>query len=320
MPTAVQSYNNTAGTNQLSAENATFYQTAMLERLTPELVYMKYGEKKNIPKRAGATAQWRRLNSLAVSTTAVTEGVTPDGVNLDITTVTATVQTYGAWTKISDFLDLVGLDPLLTETSELMGENAGESMDTIVRDVIYAGTVVQYANNKANRAAVAATDKITALEILKARRTLKRNKVKQINIPGRGRGWLAFIHTDVAMDLMQTDEWKKANVENGTKNFEDGIIGKLYGIFFIEVDNGVKYEDAGADGADVYATLFIGRGAYGIPDVEGSSKPEIIVHAAGSAGTADPLNQFNTVAWKSVFATMRINELCMVRLESGATV
>ncbi|MBA9088727.1 N4-gp56 family major capsid protein [Fontibacillus solani] len=319
MATAVQSYNNTAGTNQLSAENATFYQTAMLERLLPELVYMKYGEKKNIPKRHGATAQWRRLNSLEVSTTAVTEGVTPDGVNLDITAITATVQTYGSWTKISDFIDLVGLDPLLTETSELMGENAGESVDTIIRDVIYAGTNVQYANSKANRAAVAATDKITALEILRARRTMKRNKVKQVNIPGRGKGYIAFVHTDVAMDLMQLPEWVKANVENGTKNFEDGIIGKLYGVYFVEVDNGVKYAGEGASSADVYATLFIGRGAYGIPDVEGSSKPEIIVHSAGSAGTADPLNQFNTVAWKCVFATMRINELCLVRLESGAS-
>lgn len=319
MATQVQSYNNTTGTNQLPAENATFYQTAMLERLLPELVYMKYGEKKNIPKKHGATAQWRRLNSLAVSTTAVTEGVTPDGVNLDITAITATVQTYGAWTKISDFLDLVGLDPILTEASELMGENAGESVDTIIRDIIYAGTNVQYAGGRATRDAITAADKITALEILRARRTLKRNKVKQLNIPGRGRGYLAFIHTDVATDLMQTDEWKRANIDNASKNFEDGIIGKLYGVYFIEVDNGVKYAGAGASSADVFATLFVGRGAYGVPDIEGSSKPEIIVHGAGSAGTADPMNQFSTVAWKSVFAAMRINELCMVRLESGAS-
>ncbi|WP_342419245.1 N4-gp56 family major capsid protein [Paenibacillus sp. FSL H8-0168] len=320
MATQVQSYNNTTGTNQLSAENATFYQTAMLDRLLPELVYMKYGEKKNIPKRSGATAQWRRLNSLAVSTTAVTEGVTPDAVNLDITAVTATVQTYGAWTKISDFLDLVGLDPVLTETSELMGEHAGESSDTVVRDVIYAGTNVQYANGKATRATLTASDTVKAIDILRARRTLKRNKVKPINIPGRGRGYIAFVHTDVAMDLMQMPQWEKANVENAKSDFVDGIIGKMYGVYFIEVDNGMKYPAAGASGADVFATLFIGRGAYGVPDIEGSSKPEIIVHGAGSAGSADPMNQFNTVAWKSVFATLRINELCLVRMESGATV
>ncbi|WP_028609227.1 N4-gp56 family major capsid protein [Paenibacillus harenae] len=320
MPTSVQGYNGTAGVNQLTAENATFYQTAMLERLLPELQYMKFGEKKNIPKRKGATAQWRRLNSLAVSTTALTEGVTPDGVNLDITPVTATVQEYGSWTKISDFIDMVGLDPLMTEASELMGENAGESMDTIVRDIIYAGTNVVYAASRASRVTVANTDKITALDILKVRRTMRRNKVKQVTLPGGGKGYIAFIHTDVATDLMQTTEWKDQNTYVDTKNREEGTIGKMYGIYFIEVDNGMKYVGAGAAGIDVFATLFIGRGAYGIPDVEGSSKPDIIVHQAGSAGTADPLNQFNTVAWKSAFTSVRLNELCIVRYESAATV
>jgi N4-gp56 family major capsid protein len=94
----------------------------------------------------------------------------------------------------------------------------------------------------------------------------------------------------------------------------------MYGIYFIEVDNGVKYAGAGAAGVDVFATLFIGKGAYGVPDVEGSSKPEIIVHPAGSGGTADPLNQFNTVAWKAALATVRINELCIVRYETSASV
>lgn len=320
MATSVQGYNNTAGVNQLSAENATFYQTAMLERLTPELQYMKYGDKKNIPKKKGATAQWRRLNSLAVSTTAITEGVTPDGVNLDITPVSATVQEYGAWTKISEFIEMVGLDPLLTEASELMGENAGESMDTVVRDVIFAGTNVIYAANRASRVTVAAADKITALDILKVRRTMRRNKVKQVTLPGGGKGYIAFIHTDVATDLMQTQEWKDQNTYVDTKNRVEGTIGKMYGVYFIEVDNGMKYTGAGAAGVDVFGTLFIGRGAYGIPDVEGSSKPDIIVHKAGSAGTADPLNQFNTVAWKTAFTAVRINELCIVRYESCATV
>jgi len=320
MPTNVQGYNGTAGVNQLTAEQAEFYQRTMLERLLPELFFMKYGEKKNIPKNAGAVTSFRRLNSLAVSTTAITEGVTPDGVNLDIAKINATVSEYGNWTKISEFINMVGLDPLLTEASELMGENAGESMDIIVRDIIAAGTNVLYANGKASRVTVAAADKISALDILKARRTLKRNKVKSITLPSGGKGYLAFIHTDVATDLMQTQEWKDQNTYTDTKNREEGTLGKMYGIHFLEADNAVKFAGAGATGADVYGTIIIGKGAYGVPDVNGSSKPEIIVHKAGSAGTADPLNQFNTVAWKSAFTTVRLQELAILRYESGATV
>ncbi|MDU0328589.1 N4-gp56 family major capsid protein [Paenibacillus sp. 3LSP] len=319
MATNVQGYNTGVGVNALTAEQHTYYQDAMLERLIPELVWTKFGEKKNIPKRKGATTNFRRLNSLNVVTTALTEGVTPDGVDLNITAINAVVKEYGNWTKISEFINLAGYDPLMTEVAELMGENAGESIDVIVRDVLSAGTNVMYAGGKTSRAAIEATDKITALDILKARRTLKRNKVKPIRLPNGGTDYVALVHTDVAMDLMQLDEWKKANIENATSDFRDGSIGRLYGIRFYEVDNGVVFPESGANDADVYGTIFLGRGAYGIPDIEGSVKPEIIVHPAGSAGSADPLNQFNTVAWKCAFAAVRLQELAIVRLESGAT-
>ena len=319
MPTNVQGYNATTGVNALTSEHAEFYQDAMLERLLPQLQFMKYGAKKNIPKNSGATTSFRRLNNLAVSTTAITEGVTPDGVDLSITKVVATVNTYGNWTKLSDFINLTGLDPLLTETSQLMGENAGESMDTIVRDILLAGTNVVYAGGKTSRATVTATDIINAADILKIRRTLKRNKVKPVSLPSGGKGYIGFVHTDVATDLMKTQEWKDQNTYVDTKNREEGILGKMYGIYFIEADNSAVLTGAGASSAAVYPSIFIGDKAYGIPDVAGSSKPEIIVHKAGSGGSSDPLNQFSTVAWKSVFTAARLQELAIVRYESGAS-
>lgn len=320
MPTNVQGYNATSGVNALTAEQHTYFQDAMLERLIPELTWTTYGEKKPIPKRKGATTNFRRLNSLNVSTTALTEGVTPDGVNLDIAPINATVQEYGNWTKISEFINMVGYDALLTEVTELMGENAGESIDVITRDIVAAGTNVVYAAGRTSRVTVTSADKITALDILKVRRTMRRNKVKPIRLPGGGMGYVALVHPDVAMDLMQTSEWISQNTYVDTKNREEGMLGKMYGIYFKEVDNGVKFAGAGASSADVFGTIFLGRGAYGVPDIEGSVKPEIIVHPAGSGGISDPLNQFNTVAWKCAFTAVRLQELAIVRYESSATV
>lgn len=321
MPTQVQGYNATTGVNALTAEQAEFYQDELLERLIPELKWTQFGEKnKNIPRHKGATTSFRRLNSLAPQTTALTEGVTPDGVNLDIVKITTTVREYGAWAKISEFINMTGLDPLLQETSGLLGENAGESIDIISRDMIAAGTNVFYANGKTSRATLAPADKISALDILKVRRTMVRNRVKPIKLPNGGTGYVALVHPDVAMDIMQLQEWKDQNTYVDTKNREEGFLGKMYGIYFMEVDNGVVFTGAGASSADVYGTIFLGRGAYGLPDIEGSMKPEIIVHPAGSAGGADPLNQFNTVAWKCAFAVVRLQELAIVRYESGATV
>lgn len=309
--------NNTAGYNALTAEQAEFYQRTMLERLLPELQMMKYGEKKNIPKRAGDTTSFRRLNSLAVSTTALTEGVTPENVSLDITKLTATVKQYGNWVEGTDWIDLTGLDPIITETTELLGENAGESIDIIVRDIVGAGTNVIYANNRTARNLVTADDKITRADILKIRRQMKRNKVKPIKTP-MGTGYIAFIHTDVATDLMQTQDWKEQNTYVDTKNRENGVVGKMDGIYFLEYDNALKFEGAGATGANVYGMVVIGKGAYGIPDIEGSSKPDVIVKGLGENGN-DPMNQRWTVAWKSAFTALRLNELCIIRYESSAS-
>ncbi|MFC8561406.1 N4-gp56 family major capsid protein [Peribacillus frigoritolerans] len=321
MPTNINSYSNgSAGFTQLTAEQAEVYQRLLLERLRPELFFMKYGEKNmGMPKNAGDTASWRRWNSLAVATTAVTEGVTPDGISLDVTKISATVKQYGNWTKFTDKIQLVGLDNTLVEVTELMGENAGESLDIVIRDIIAAGTNVVYPGAATTRATVTSAMKITALDILRIRRNLKRNKVKPISVPGGGKGYVAFIHTDVATDLMQTQEWKDQNTYVDTKNREEGVLGKMYGIYFIEADNAPKFAGAGATGADVYGTIVIGKGAYGVPDVEGSAKPEIIVHKAGSAGTADPMNQFNTVAWKACLTALRLNELCIARYECSAS-
>lgn len=320
MPTNVQSYNATTGTNALTAEQHTYYQDAMLERLTPQLQWAQYGQKKPIPKRKGATTNFRRLNSLAVSTTALTEGVTPDGVDLNITAITATVKEYGNWTKISEFLDMTGYDPLMTEVAELMGENAGESIDVIVRDIVGAGTNVLYAGAKTSRATITSTDKITAADIIYARRALRRAKVKMMDLPNGKRGYVALIPVDVASDLMQTTEWKESQVRNNTDDFKNGIIGMMYGIWFVEVDQPLSFPGAGASGANVYGTIFLGRGGYGLPDIGGSMKPDIIVHQAGSGGVSDPLNQFNTVAWKCAFTAVRLQELAILRYESSASV
>jgi N4-gp56 family major capsid protein len=52
--------------------------------------------------------------------------------------------------------------------------------------------------------------------------------------------------------------------------------------------------------------MIFGQDAYGVVDVENSAegKPSIIVKNAGSAGTADPLNQRSTIGWKALFTAV----------------
>jgi len=320
MATNIQTYSQGgAGYNTLSAEQAEFYQRTMLERLIDQEVFMKYGKKHNIPKRAGATTSFRRLELPTLSTNTIVEGTTPDAIDLTINKITATVKQYGAWTKVSDFLDLTGLDPIITETSQMFGDHAGLSMDQVVRDIVAAGTNVKYANGKASRVTVAATDKITAADIIKLRTIMVKNNVKQIKLPNGGKGYLAFTHPEVVANIMGLAEWKDQNTYVDVKNREQGIAGQMYGIYFLEANTAPVFAGAGAAGIDVYGTLVIGEEAFGIPDVGGSSKPDIIVKNSNgdSNDTSNPMNLYSTIAWKSTFTAVRLNEKCILRYESA---
>jgi N4-gp56 family major capsid protein len=300
--------------NRLTNENAEFYQRVLLEALYNQVVYMPYGKKTTIPKNAGATTSWRRLEMPAVTTTAITEGVTPDGIDLTVNKVSATVQQFGTWTKITDFLDMVGLDPLVTEVSQMFGEHAGLSMDIVIRDILLAGTNTQFANSKASRALLAAGDVLTTTEIQKARATMKKNNVKMIKLPNGQMGYLAFVHPDTATTIFNLQEWKDQNTYVDVKNREAGIMGQMYGIYFLEANTAATFANGGAGGNLAgKSMLIIGEGAFGIPDVAGSSKPDIMVFTNGS--TENPMELYSTVAWKSTFTTARLQELAILRLE-----
>jgi N4-gp56 family major capsid protein len=154
---------------------------------------------------------------------------------------------------------------------------------------------------------------MVAADIMTAVGMLKKANVK----PLEGGDYVAFVPIKVAQDIMKTDEWKTANTYRHD-GLVQGAVGKLYGVQFIEIPENfvTKYAGEGATAKDVYASLFIGKDYFGIADVEGSAKPQMIVKPHGSAGSADPLDQRATAGWKNLFVVKRLNELCGVRVET----
>ncbi len=300
----------------ITAENKSFYEKALLQRLTPELVYARFGQKKSAPRNEGSTVNFRRFNSVAAKTSPLTEGVTPDGSALTVTAVNAAVKQYGDFVRISDMLDLTGIDPVITEMAQVLGESAGLAVDTVVRDVVLGGTSVQYANGRASRKAVVAGDNLTSAEIRKAVRTLRKNHAKPID----GGFYIGIVDPDTAYDLMSDTLWQDVSKYNGGQQIMKGEIGKLCGVRFVETGNGKTVTNGADSGAiDLHQTMIVGADAYGVVDIAGTSKPQIIIKSTESGGTADPLNQRSTVGWKALFAAVRLQELAMVRIEHAVT-
>ena len=311
---------NTVGSNDLSPEMKTFYDKALLRFARPNLVHDQFAQKRNIPKNGGKTIEFRRYSQLPKALTALTEGVTPDGQNLNVTTVTATVAQYGGYITLSDVLLLTAIDNNLMEAIELLGDQAGRTLDTITREVLVAGTNVIYSGGKSARTGITTSDKLTVMDIKKAVRELKVGLAKKID-----GYYVAIIHPDTAFDIMNDDEWINASEYAGSTQIFEGEIGKLYGVRFVESTEAKIWAKAGApitqggtDKISVYATLVMGANAYGTTAPEGGGL-ESIVKQLGSGGTADPLNQRATAGWKAMKTAEILYNDYLVRIESAST-
>lgn len=286
-------------------ENKTFYNRTLISRLTPQLLFCRFGQKKPIPKHEGDKVNFRKFDSLTAAVTPLTEGVTPKGSSIAVSKVEATVAQYGDFVVLSDKIDMVGIDPVVAETAAVLGEQAGLTVDTIVRNIVVAGTNVQFAGggvsaNKANT--------LNSAEIKKAVRTLKKANAK----PMEDGFFVGLIDPETAFDLQNDPLWQDVSKYNGGKAIEKGEIGRIHGVKFYETTN-IKVA------SEIHSTMILGKDAYGVCDVEKGSTPKIIVKGADKSGTEDPLNQRSSVGWKTLFTAARLNELAMVRIEHGVS-
>lgn len=303
---------------KLPSQQKTFYDRTLLERLLPLLVFNQHGQKykRPIPKNEGATINFRRFNRLPIPSDSLVEGITPAGRNLSIDQIVATVKQEGDFVPLTDYLDLVGLDPVILETTELISEQAALTLEARVRDIIFNGSNVYYVGGGVNRAAVAAANTFDGAEVRRIRQLMARNNVSP---PGGAGAYIGWCHPDVAYDLKGDNEWLEPNYYAGANAVFNGEIGKLYGVRWIETTMCPIWEGEGAAGIDVYGCLVVGADAYGVVDVAGSSSPEIIVKNKEDSGTSDPLNQRSTVGWKACMTAVRLQELAILRIECASS-
>ena len=301
----------------LSAENKTFYDRTLLESAKPNLIHSQFGQKRPIPKNGGKKIEFRRYGALPKALTPLTEGVTPDGRKLTVTAIEAEVHQYGDYLALSDVLDLTAIDNNVLEATKAIGNQAGLTLDTITRNILQAGTNVQYCPKVGasgttavtSRADIDATCKLTVDEIKKAVATLKANNVPKIN-----GSYVAIIHPYAAYDLMSDPNWEEMHKYTTSDNMYEGEIGRIAGVRFVESSEALIVKTS--TNPAVFCTLVLGENAYGITEVTGGGL-KTIIKQLGSAGTADPLDQRSTVGWKAMQTAEILQQNYMIRIESG---
>ena len=304
----------------LSPEMKTFYDMTLIDEASANLVHDQFGQKRPIPANGGKTIEFRKFAPLAKAITPLTEGVTPDGKSLTVSTITATVSQYGDYITQSDVLELTALDNTIIEATKLLGKQAGATLDTVVRNALQAGTNVTYCPKIGADGSETA---VTSRANLDATAQLTVDVVQQVvaklraqNAPTIGGDYVAIIHPYVAYDLMRDPEWIDAHKYAQPDNLYTGEIGKIAGVRFVQTTEAKIYTGSGfPSGLAVFSSLFLGDGAYGVTEITGGGL-QTIVKQKGSAGTADPLDQRSSVGWKAIKTAEILIPNYIVRVES----
>lgn len=303
---------NMTTSSTLSAGMQTYYNRELLRTFEPNLVHLQFGDEHRMPPHSGLVMNMRKLIPLETNTKALSEGDPGESVMLAETEVTVQLQQYGEYARCTDKLDLTHLDMDIMRRTKLFGDAGARSIDAVVREELAKCANVIYAGGKASRAELTAADKLTSRELRKAVKTLKKNHAQTF-----GGYFVAIIGPDTMYDLQEDEAFVKVSQYQDKENIYTGEVGRLFGVRLVETTEAKIFEGAGASGADVASVIVLGQYAYGVTSLKGA-KPRVIVKPAGSAGTADPLDQISTVGWKmDGFGAKLLQPEYAVRIECG---
>lgn len=246
----------------------------------------------------GSAVTFTIFSELSDATATLSETTDVTAVAMADSQVTVTLAEYGntinttAKLRGTSFLDVDAV------AANLIGYNAGSSIDTVVANVLKAATNVIYggggSTTPTSNATVESEDIIEANDIRKATAQLRGSKAQTFN--GM---YMAFIHPDVSYDLRRETgaaSWRDPHNYVDTANIYNGEIGAFEAVRFIETPRApLDLTGGSASTVDLYSTLIMGRQslakAHSITDGNGAY-PKVV-----RGPVVDSLMRFNPIGW-----------------------
>ena len=273
----------------------------------------------------GSSVKFTIFNDLAEKTSTLTEDTDVTPVVMGDSQVEVTLNEYGNAVNTTAKLRGTSFLDVDSAAANLVGYNAGISVDGVIRDVLAAGTNVVYGGGGAStpsaRIDLAVDDIITANDIRKTVAALR--KANAVSFGGM---YMGYIHPDVSYDLRKETgvaSWRDPHVYSDPANIYNGEVGAFEGVRFIETPRAKIFEDAfngaGATGTgDAYCTHIAGRQAlakaHSIVDGNGAF-PRVV-----RGPVVDVLSRFQPVGWYWLGGYARFREASLRRIESASSI
>lgn len=291
--------------------------------LRPELYYDAVADvQPTAQSMVGNAVKFVIQSDLATQSSSINESTDITPLVLADTTVTLTLSEYGAAVLTSALLRGTSFVPLDPVVANVIGFNAGKSLDTIALGVLQAGTNVAYSTGTG--AAPAARNQVTpsntfgAADARLARTYLVRN-----NVPSIAGLYAGFMHPDVSYDFRgQTgsSSWRDPHTYSQPGEIWSGEIGAFEGTRFVETPRTPIFADAGSSTTttDVYGTLIMGRQAlakaYSNADGNGA------LPRVAPGPITDYLRRWVPMGWYWLGAYGIFRQAALYRVESASSV
>lgn len=256
-----------AYTQQSSLDlSQTAYDLMVRYAYRPELYFDQVADVQSTDQSTpGPTVQFTIMNDLPLATTALSETADVSAVSLSDSTVSVQLVEYGNAVISTARLrgtSFVPIDPVI---ANVVGYNAGASIDTIARIALDAGTNVMYGSGLGStslntsvttRAGVQLGTTYSALDIRVARARLESQ-----NVPKFGGYYMGYIHPDVIADLQGESVsynpslgWRAAQTYADPSKLFTGEFGMFEGVRFISTPRAPIFLGSGAAGNATVST------------------------------------------------------------------
>ena len=273
----------------------------------------------------GSSVKFTIFNDLATKTSTLTEDTDVTPVAMSDSQVEVTLAEYGNAVNTTAKLRGTSFLDVDSAAANLVGYNAGISVDTVISGVLGAGSNVVYggggSTTPTSRTEIAADDIIEANDVRKVVAALR--KANAVSFNGM---YMGYIHPDVSYDLRRETgvaSWRDPHVYSDPAGIYMGEIGAFEGVRFIETPRAPLFENAsngsGTSGTiDSYATLIMGRQALAKAHsmVDGNGPFPRVVRGP----VVDVLSRFQPVGWYWLGGYARFREASLRRVESASSI